>query len=73
LLLWDARGEDLSFINTRQPGSVLHILGAKIDRAMDLAARNRLGIPLLVGAPPRSNCRADRSRCSMLWRKPACR
>ncbi|EKD88684.1 MAG: hypothetical protein ACD_34C00397G0001, partial [uncultured bacterium] len=27
LMLWDAREEDLSFINTRQPGSVLHILG----------------------------------------------
>jgi beta-glucosidase len=49
LMLWDARSEDLSFINTRQPGSVLHILGTKINRAMDLAAQNRLGIPLLVG------------------------
>ena len=49
LMLWDARGEDLSFINTRQPGSILHVLGAKIGRAMDLAARNRLAIPLLVG------------------------
>ena len=49
LCLWDARSDDLSFINTRQPGSVLHILGAKISRAMDLAAQNRLGIPLLVG------------------------
>src|SRR5512136_360132 len=49
LMLWDARGEDLAFINTRQPGSILHILGAKINRAMDLAAQNRLGIPLLVG------------------------
>jgi beta-glucosidase len=49
LMMWDARGEDLSFIRTRQPGSILHILGAKIDRAMDLAAENRLGIPLLVG------------------------
>ena len=49
LMLWDARSDDLSFINTRQPGSVLHILGAKISRAMDLAAQNRLGIPLLVG------------------------
>jgi beta-glucosidase len=45
----DARGEDLSFINTRQPGALLHILGAKIGRAMDLAAKNRLGIPLLIG------------------------
>jgi beta-glucosidase len=49
LMMSDARSEDLSFINTRQPGSILHILGAKINRAMDLAAQNRLGIPLLVG------------------------
>ena len=49
LMLWDARPDDLSFINTYQPGSILHILGAKISRAMDLAAQNRLGIPLLVG------------------------
>ncbi|MBN2371630.1 MAG: glycoside hydrolase family 3 C-terminal domain-containing protein [Vicinamibacteria bacterium] len=49
LTMWDARGEDLSFINNRRPGSILHILGAKIDRAMDLAAQNRLAIPLLVG------------------------
>jgi beta-glucosidase len=49
LMLWDARGDDLSFINTRHAGSVLHILGAKVGRAMDLAARERLAIPLLVG------------------------
>ncbi len=49
LLMLDARGEDLSFINSRQPGALLHILGAKIDHAMDLAAQNRLAIPLLIG------------------------
>src|SRR5512147_1122013 len=49
LIMWDARPDDLSFINTRQPGSILHILGEKLARAMDLAAQNRLGIPLLVG------------------------
>jgi beta-glucosidase len=49
LIMWDARPEDLSFMNTRQPGSILHILGAKISRAMDLAAKNRLAIPVLVG------------------------
>lgn len=49
LMLWDARGDDLSFINTRYPGSLLHILGEKINRAIDLAAQNRLGIPLLIG------------------------
>ena len=49
IMMWDARVDDLSFIATRQPGSVLHILGEKLGRAMDLAAKNRLGIPLLVG------------------------
>src|SRR5688572_24338921 len=29
LLMLDARSEDLSFVNTRQPGALLHILGAK--------------------------------------------
>jgi len=49
IIQWDARSNDLSFINTRFPGSILHILGEKLNRAMDLAAQNRLGIPLLVG------------------------
>jgi beta-glucosidase len=49
LMMWDARCEDLSFINTRQPGSILHILGEKVNVAMDLVEKNRLGIPLLIG------------------------
>lgn len=49
IMMFDARDEDMSFINTRFPGSILHILGEKLGRAMDLAAKNRLGIPLLVG------------------------
>jgi beta-glucosidase len=49
LMMLDARGEDLSFIRTRQPGSLLHILGEKVNRAIDLAAQNRLAIPLLIG------------------------
>lgn len=49
LMLWNARPDDLSFVTTYQPGSVLHILGEKLSRAMELAAQNRLGIPLLVG------------------------
>lgn len=49
LMMWDARSEDLSFISTRYPGSILHILGERVGQAMDLAAKNRLGIPLLVG------------------------
>ncbi len=49
LIMWDARPDDLSFINTHHPGSILHIWGEKLERAIDLAAQNRLGIPLLVG------------------------
>ena len=49
LIMWDARPDDLSFINTRQPGSILHIWGEKLERAMSLVTSNRLGIPLLVG------------------------
>ncbi len=49
LLMLDARPDDLSFINTRQPGSLLHILGDRIRIAQQLAAQNRLGIPLLIG------------------------
>lgn len=49
LIMWDARPDDLSFINTRQPGSILHISGEKARLAMQMAADNRLGIPLLIG------------------------
>ena len=49
LMMWDSRSDDLSYINTIQPGSLLHILGEKIGRAMDRAANNRLGIPLIIG------------------------
>ena len=49
LMMLDARPDDLSFISTRQPGSILHILGEKAHKAMQMAARNRLGIPLLIG------------------------
>jgi beta-glucosidase len=50
LMLWDGgHTKSLTFINSRQPGSVLHIFGEKVNRAMDLAAQNRLGIPLLIG------------------------
>lgn len=49
LMMVDARSEDLSFIPTIQPGSLLHILGEKVNRAIDLAAQTRLGIPLLIG------------------------
>jgi len=49
IMMSDARGDDLSFITKFQPGSILHILGPKVGRAMDLAAQTRLSIPLLVG------------------------
>ena len=49
IMLWDARVEDLSFVEKFQPGSLLHVLGEKVNRAMDLTARTRLGIPLLIG------------------------
>lgn len=49
LMMVDARVDDLSFINSQQPGSILHIMGEKANRAMDMAAQSRLGIPLLVG------------------------
>jgi beta-glucosidase len=49
LIMWDARPEDLSFIHTRQPGSILHIWGEKARKAIHMASQNRLGIPLLIG------------------------
>lgn len=49
LIMWNGQPDDLSFINTRHAGSILHIWGDKLDRAMTLAAQSRLGIPLLVG------------------------
>mgnify|MGYP001038379769 CR=1 FL=1 len=49
LMQWEATRDDLSFIPTYQPGSLLHILGEKVNRAIDLAAQTRLGIPLLIG------------------------
>ncbi|MGE5377746.1 MAG: glycoside hydrolase family 3 N-terminal domain-containing protein [Bacteroidota bacterium] len=49
LIMWNGQADDLSFINTRHAGSILHIWGEKLVHAMDLAAQSRLGIPLLVG------------------------
>jgi len=48
LMLWDARSEDLSFTNTRQPGSILHILGAKISHAIELAAAQSADVVVAV-------------------------
>ncbi|HNT24532.1 MAG TPA: glycoside hydrolase family 3 N-terminal domain-containing protein [Anaerolineales bacterium] len=49
LIMWNGQANDLSFINTRHAGSILHIWGQKLDQAMSLAAQSRLAIPLLVG------------------------
>ncbi len=49
LIMWNGQPDDLSFINTRHAGSILHIWGQKLERAMSLAAQNRLAIPLLAG------------------------
>lgn len=49
IMLWDGTGNDLSFINKYQPGSILHVLGERISQVLDLAAQNRLSIPLLIG------------------------
>lgn len=49
IIMWDARPDDLSFIKTRFPGSILHISGEKARKAVRMAAENRLGIPLLIG------------------------
>jgi Beta-glucosidase-related glycosidases len=49
LIMWDARPDDLSFIKTRFPGSILHIFGEKARQAMHMATENHLGIPLLIG------------------------
>jgi beta-glucosidase len=49
LIMWNGQPDDLSFINTRHAGSLLHIWGEKAGQAMQLAAQSRLGIPLLIG------------------------
>ena len=49
LMMLEARLDDLSYVNTMQPGFLLHILGEKVNQAMQLAANNRLSIPLLIG------------------------
>lgn len=49
IMLWDATSQDLTFINHYQPGSILHVLAENVGEALDRAAQNRLGIPLLIG------------------------
>lgn len=49
LIMWNGQLDDLSFIQTRHAGSILHLWGEKLAHAMHLAATSRLGIPLLVG------------------------
>ncbi len=48
IMIWDARG-DLAFVSEKHAGSLLHILGDRINQAQDIAAKSRLGIPLLIG------------------------
>lgn len=45
----DGRGELKPLIVEQHHGSLLHILNHRLDEAMDLAGRTRLGIPLLIG------------------------
>ncbi len=49
LIMWNGQLDDLSFIQARHAGSILHVWGEKLAHAMHLAATSRLGIPLLVG------------------------
>ena len=64
LIMWDARPDDLSFIKTRFPGSILHIFGEKARQAMHMAAEGHsiaaidaagdpVVVPLLPSRPRR--------------------
>ena len=45
----DGRNELDEIIGQKQVGSLLHISGEHANKAMDMAADTRLGIPLLIG------------------------
>ena len=49
MLQLDGRTDAVDQVKRFQPGSILHLLDEKLDPAIDAAAQNRLGIPLLVG------------------------
>ncbi|MGH3417685.1 MAG: glycoside hydrolase family 3 protein, partial [Actinocrinis sp.] len=49
MLHLDARGGVSGLINDMHAGAILHASAQSIGEAMDLAARTRLGIPVLVG------------------------
>jgi beta-glucosidase len=48
VMIWNGAG-DLGFVKEKQVGALLHILGDRINKAQDIAATTRLGIPLLIG------------------------
>ncbi|MDX2112103.1 MAG: glycoside hydrolase family 3 N-terminal domain-containing protein [Verrucomicrobiota bacterium] len=47
LLQLDARGDFTTTIQSKVPGSLLHINGESLNAAIDVAANTRLGIPIL--------------------------
>lgn len=49
IMLFDATGNDLSFIKKYQPGSILHVLGERVSQVLELASQTRLAIPVLLG------------------------
>jgi beta-glucosidase len=49
LLQLDGRCDLEQVIGEKTPGSFLHILGEDVNRAIDLSANTRLGIPVLIG------------------------
>ncbi|HET9954518.1 MAG TPA: glycoside hydrolase family 3 N-terminal domain-containing protein [Polyangiaceae bacterium] len=49
MLQLDGRQDCVALVEKYAPGSLLHVLDERLDRAMQAAARTRLGIPLLVG------------------------
>lgn len=48
LLQLDGRGDIRAIVEGKLAGSILHVAPADMDSVVDLAARTRLGIPLLV-------------------------
>ena len=48
LLMLDGRRNLEELIPAQTPGSFLHIIGDDINNAIDIAAKTRLGIPLLM-------------------------
>ncbi len=49
MLQLNGQHDPVGLVQSKQPGSLLHILNEDLAKAMDAAAATRLGIPLLVG------------------------